>query len=293
MGAANSVHPLDGKRVIFLGNSYVYYGQTVLNRHRSVLGQAERMRDKGYFYQLCRLRGAEVDVTNWTFGGHGLCDLFGAPCAHHGLCEGRRHELDLTDRAYDYVFASPGGGERSAASLAADFDYITRFFREANPNVRIICFGNLGAHGYSSFGKVLPSIYGYYPTLEDMGVTIADWGGIIKGIIDGRYAVSGGTQSYSASTFVVKDGFHPNQLTGYITSLTAYCAVTGERAEGMPYAFCGDGAVHPRFDRTAYLDKYYNSPEETNYPAVLDSPADMLGIQRLIDWYLAEKPYRA
>ena len=38
---------LDGKRVIFIGNSYVYYGRSVLGRSTSIMTQAERENDKG------------------------------------------------------------------------------------------------------------------------------------------------------------------------------------------------------------------------------------------------------
>lgn len=283
---------LDGKKVIFIGNSYVYYGQTVMNKPKSVLTQAERSNDHGYFYQLCRACGAEVEVTNWTFGGHGLTDLFSEPCLRPGSCEGHRHEFELTDRAFDYVIVSPGGGERSAQNIASDFAYIVNFFRDANPDVRIVCLGNLGAHGYSSFRTVLPAIFNYYRTLEDMGIIIADWGGIVNGIIDGEYAVPGAAQAYTAKSFIVKDGFHPNPLAGCITCLTAYCAITGESAVGKPYHFFGDSGLNPKFDFGLYSGKYYTTPEESNYTDVFASPADMLGIQRLIDWYLAERPYR-
>ena len=42
---------LDGKRVIFIGNSYVYHGRTVMNVSSSVMTQAARENDKGIFYQ--------------------------------------------------------------------------------------------------------------------------------------------------------------------------------------------------------------------------------------------------
>ena len=52
---------LDGKRVIFIGNSYVYYGRTVINQSTSVMTQAERENDKGFFYQLCKENGYEIN----------------------------------------------------------------------------------------------------------------------------------------------------------------------------------------------------------------------------------------
>ena len=128
MEEINEKVSLDGKRVIFIGNSYVYYGRAVINQSTSVMTQAERENDKGFFYQLCKENGYEVNVTNWTFGGHGLADFFGAPCAHSSsACKGTRHEDELKNRYYDYVFVSPGGGARQASTIADDFDNIIKF----------------------------------------------------------------------------------------------------------------------------------------------------------------------
>ena len=44
---------LDGKKVIFIGNSYVYYGNCVINPGRTPWKMEDRNKDKGYFYQLC------------------------------------------------------------------------------------------------------------------------------------------------------------------------------------------------------------------------------------------------
>ncbi len=283
---------LDGKRVIIIGNSYVYYGRSVINRSSSIMTQAERENDKGFFYQLCRANGQEVNVTNWTFGGHGLADFFGAPCAHaSSACRGTRHEDELKNRYYDYVFVSPGGGDRQAETLAADFDYLIKFFKDANPDVKIVCLANLGCHGYSSFGTDLPAIYNYYSTLADKGVIMADWGGLVYRIMHGIYTVPGGTQTYGENSFIVKDGYHPNMLAGYITTLMAYCAVTGESAVGQTYAFCNDSKLNTKFNFTNYVNEYYTSAKTTNFPDIFASESDMKGIQELVDKYLAEKTY--
>ena len=283
---------LDGKRVIFIGNSYVYYGRTVINKSTSVMTQAERENDKGFFYQLCRENGMEVNVTNWTFGGHGLADFFGAPCAHSSsACYGTRHEDELKNRCYDYVFVSPGGGTRQASTLAADFEYLIKFFSEANPDVKIICLANLGCHGYSSFGTDLPDIYNYYPTLAEKGVIMADWGGLVYRIMHGIWSVPGGTQTYGENSFIVKDGFHPNMLAGYITTLMAYCAVTGESAVGQTYGFCNDRSINAKFNFNTYVRDYYTSEITTNFPEIFASASDMRGIQELVDRYLSEKTY--
>ena len=283
---------LDGKRVIFIGNSYVYYGRTVINKSTSVMTQAERENDKGFFYQLCKENGMEVNVTNWTFGGHGLADFFGAPCAHSSsACYGTRHEDELKNRYYDYVFVSPGGGERQASTLAADFDYLINFFKEANPDVKIVCLANLGCHGYSSFGTDLPKIYNYYPTLAEKGVIMADWGGLVYRIMHGIWSVPSGTQTYGENSFIVKDGFHPNMLAGYITTLMAYCAVTGESAVGQTYDFCNDRGINAKFNFNVYVRDYYTTEITTNFPDIFASENDMRGIQELVDKYLAENTY--
>ena len=283
---------LDGKRVIFIGNSYVYYGRTVINKSTSVMTQAERENDKGFFYQLCKENGMEVNVTNWTFGGHGLADFFGAPCAHSSsACYGTRHEDELKNRYYDYVFVSPGGGERSAQTIADDFDYIIKFFTDANPNVKIICLANLGCHGYSSFGTDLPDIYNYYPALAEKGVIMADWGGLVYRIMHGIWSVPSGTQTYGENSFIVKDGFHPNMLAGYITTLMAYCAVTGESAVGQTYDFCNNVRIHAKFSFNNYVKDYYTTEITTNFPDIFASESDMRGIQELVDRYIAENTY--
>ncbi len=283
---------LDGKRVIFIGNSYVYYGRTVINKSSSVMTQAERENDKGFFYQLCKENGQEVNVTNWTFGGHGLADFFGAPCAHSSsACRGTRHENQLKNRYYDYVFVSPGGGERQAQTLAADFDNIIKFFKEANPDVKIVCLGNLGCHGYSSFGTDLPAIYNYYSTLAEKGVIMADWGGLVYRIMHGIYTVPGASQTYGKNSFIVKDGYHPNMLAGYITTLMAYCAVTGESAVGQSYEFCNNPRLNAKFNFKDYVADYYTDAKSTNFPDIFKSEGDMKGIQKLVDKYIAEKTY--
>ena len=83
---SNAAKMLNGKKVIFIGCSYTYYGYVVhrggmyqdsQNKH---LTQAERTNDQAFFYQLCKANGAEVAVTDWTFGGHDLTDLFDGHC---------------------------------------------------------------------------------------------------------------------------------------------------------------------------------------------------------------------
>ena len=82
-------HPLDGKKFIFIGNSYTYYGKCVLDKGQSVYSQSSRVNDQGLFYQICKANGIDVNVTNFTFGGHTLEDHYSGCCnadrGHDGL----------------------------------------------------------------------------------------------------------------------------------------------------------------------------------------------------------------
>ncbi len=286
-GESNESHPLDGKRFLFIGNSYVYYGNTVIAKDKSLVEQKYRVNDTGYFYQLCRANGAEVSVTNWTFGGHKLGHLFGAPCTCKGSCYGVEHEKYLDDPYYDYVIVSPGGGTASEAEIAQDFAYITDFFREANPDVKIVCLANEAPYRLS-----LPGIYTHYKVLEEQGVIIAEWGKMLYDISNGYRTVEGMTHEVTRSSFFVDDGYHPNPLTGYLTSLTLYCTLTGESAVGQTYAFCRDTSLGKRFDMAVFKSDYYKTLT-TNFEEIMDTEADMRALQALVDTYIAEKPYRA
>ncbi len=288
---------LNGKKIIFIGNSYVFYGNAVIRIPLTELTQERRSNDRGYFYQICKSEGIDVSVTNWTFGGHGLAHLFGAPCAHKKECFGQIHEDYLTDRYFDYVVVSPGGGLESSKNIDADFERIMKFFTEANPNVKFVCLGNLGAYGYSSYKYFLPDVINYYKELEKKGVIIADWGTLVSDLISGNAVPEGARFEYNKESFIVsrteKDGFHPNILTGYITALFLYSAITGDSAVGKSYEFCSDKSISERCDFKYYLKEFYClDGSHTNFIDILNSKSDILGIQKLIDKYIEEKPYR-
>ena len=69
-----------------------------------------------------------------------------------------------------------------------------------------------------------------------------------------------------------------------------YCTITGEPAEGQPYDFWNDKNLHSQFDPVSYLEYGYKLGP-TNYQDIFASEADMLGIQQLLDRYMAEKAY--
>ena len=280
-------------KVLFLGNSFVYMGLSVIEKKQTVLTIGPRQHDKGYFYQLCQANGFDVDVTNWTFGGHRLDQLFMEKCNCDRDCYGKNHLKNLTDKYYDYVIASPGSGTKSAEGLIRDFEYITDFFRAENPDVKIICCGNMSATGYTADPEYRnPEIYNQYQVLEDMGILVADWGGVAKRLMTGEYSTGTGKYDYYNHTFVIsKDDYHPSQLSGYITTLMLYCVITGESAIGQPYDFCGNGYLNDLFDFDTYIKRYYTKGG-TNYPEIFADSVEMAAIQYLVDQHIQNKPYR-
>ena len=280
---------LDGKKVLFIGNSYTYYGKVVLEKKQTVLDQTARDDDHGYFYHLCKANGKTVEVTNWTFGGHHFADLFGTCDADRG-CNGVDHSSFLIDRNFDYVVMQQGSGSRNDVEAMSRVDAVMEMFREENPDVKFVFLVQTDVHNKSYWWK------SEIKTLEEKGVIVVDWGALVCDIINGVTTVPGATEEYNKNSFIVcksaSDGYHPNMLTGYITALMTYCAITGESAVGQSYAFCGDTTVQSAFNFNKFISTYYTyDGATTNFDRIFASESDMRGIQQLIDTYLAEKPY--
>lgn len=285
---------LDGKKIIFIGDSFVYYGQTVLEKSQSYLKQSDRINDKGYFYQLCKANGENVSVTNFTFGGHGLSSFCSGSCNTEKVCKGEDHFSYLTDRNYDYVVVSgQRASDTTTESFLGDIRFIMEMFQAANPNVKFVYLCSSGAHNVSVATTFPVNILNNLKTIEEWGFTIVDWGKLVADVIKGETTVPGALQSYNKNSFVVckssSDGYHPNQLAGYITTLMTYCAITGKSAVGQTYAF----AETTWRSFAEFKSKYYTyNGATTNYPEIFKSESDMKGLQTLIDRYLEEKSYR-
>ena len=304
--SGDRVNPLNGKKFIFVGNSYTYYGQTVIGGSSSTLTQSKRSNDNGFFYQLCKNNGAEVSVTNWTFDGHNLRYLFSDSCgATNKPCVGENHKTYLTDRYFDYVVLQPGKSDIVDGTSAEDVAAVQSmldFFKSANPNVKFVLL--VPYHCYGTIGSDLLLAKTYLNSLktyESQGMIVSDWGGVVMDILNKKVQVPNSTLSYTKNTFVIsksaKDGYHPNMLSGYITTLTTYCAITGERARGKTYAFCNDANLRPKessyyFDFANFITTFYKNGATTNFDKVFASKTDMLGIQKLVEEHITAKAYR-
>lgn len=282
--SAEAKAALDGKRILFVGNSYTYYGRVVIPQG-STLSQAERNNNQGMFYYMCQEKGIDVEVTNWTFGGHDLTDSLGHSCTMTGEpCEGVDHLGHLTDPAFDYVCLQPYFEDEYTGDMVSHLKPFMDFFREANPDVKFLL---LIPHMTYVRNFVWREDY---KAVADEGVIICDWGTMLNDILNKRVEVPGGTQQYFFGTFVIsqneKDGHHQNLLVGYLTAQMVYCAITGESAVGQPYGFADDSSIHPEFDMEAYQKRYYTYEPFTNFVDVYRSESDMNGLQQLIDQYI-------
>ncbi len=286
-------HPLDGKKFIFIGNSYTYYGKCVIGKKTTNQSQSDRSHDKGYFYQIAKENGADIEVTNWTYGNHCLEDTFGGNCAADRGCNGHDHTKDLTDRYFDYVMFQESS--KRIDNFLESVDTLMALFRAANPNVKFFCLVPLRLYELNSAEckQALKNL----KTVEDKGVTVVDWGRLTYDVYKGNTEVPGSKLTYNRNSFVISqsasDGHHQNLLAGYITAQMTWCALTGDSAVGQEYRFVGNPRVHPEFDLNEYRSTYYTyGNTATNFDTALQSKTEIHGFQQLIDKYLAEKAYR-
>ena len=281
---------LENKKVIFFGNSFTYYGKCVLDKGQSTYAQSSRDEDKGLFYQICKANGIDVNVTNFTFGGHTLEDHYSGCCNADRGHDGLEHLSYITDWNYDYVILQNGSRSAALNDVYAECEPLIERFRAANPDVKIIFL--VQHQAYVTNYDWLPSV----PKLEEKGVMVVDWGSIVYDLMNGNVAVPGAEQTYSKNSFVVaqsaSDGYHQNVLSGYITAVSAFCSITGEKAVDQVYDFGDDHFILGDAALESYKAKYYKPDSgntydySTNFIEILNSDADMQGIQKIIDEYL-------
>lgn len=305
-------HVLDGKKIIFIGNSYTYYGNMVQTRtwdpsNNDIMLQRFN-NELGGFYRLCSQNGANVFVTNWTYGSHTLQDLFGGGCFDKNRHPGYDHLEDLrkySDMHYDYVViqAPTGGAITNIEDYKCLLGYVCNIFREVNPDVKIIYSVPTLLYTQSDV-RGTEILEANDAIISEFNLTEANWGKLIYSILTGEATVENSTEEYTNNTFLVSksadDGFHPNLLTGYISTQMIYSLITGEKAVGQDYSFYTDANFGGNFNLETVLKTYYTydniSPAEsetkltgddlTNFPEVFASKSEMTGIQKLIDEYI-------
>ena len=268
---------LDGKKVAFIGNSFIYYGNCVING-----GQGST--DTGYFYQLARRNGESVTVYDYVYGGRNLKYIYNNTLKSLSASV-------LAD--IDYVFLSEAGENNSA--IIQDLTNIMKLFPEKTQFLYL-------CHSYTYY-KGHSNITSAFARMQELGISVVNWGELVYRVSNGSDRVSGVTETYNKETFVKNnsgatngsgvvgagssgDAHHPNPLSGYLTALMAYTAITGRSAVGQPYDFCSDSGIHRFFDLNAFEKAHYNGSKTTNFLKVFASESDMRGLQMLADAYI-------
>jgi len=272
---------LDRKKVIFIGNSFIYFGGCV-----DVRNPKPSLDDRGFFEELCRANGETVSVTDATYGGHHFYDF-----VDRCYCEGAAtHEggsdllagLDLA--SYDYIVMAESGDrfddDAVHGSTVENFGKIRKRFIDAGCEGRFVYC--IHTYPYTSKKFYCDFAVAQAEELRRDGVVIVNWGAsVYEAISSGR--LPGTDAAFDKNSFIVKrsakDGYHPNLLTGYISALAVRHALTGDASEGQPYDFC----------RTVRdFDEYYESNygfegSESNFREIFDDPSAMRALQSLID----------
>jgi uncharacterized repeat protein (TIGR02543 family) len=268
---------LDGKTVLFIGNSFVYYGGAVEHG-------GQKKTDKGWFYEICKANGENVTVYDCTYGSHHLYDFTTSGCKSGSCHSGADLLKGIPFNSIDYVFISESGDNNS--NFVKDVKNIVKRFPSSTKFIYL-------AHSYT-YSKNHTKIINNLDNLQSMGIDIVVWGKLVDDVIDGRVSVPGATVTYKKNSFIKNkgDSYHPNPLAGYITAQMAYCALTGKTAVGqMPNLYAiGDTLKYGKsaVGYKAYISTHYNSSSNTNFKAIMNSKSDIEGLQKLMDKYLAK-----
>ena len=286
---------LDGKKVAFLGCSYTFRTYTVHKGMGMPSGMGDRAHDQETFYQFCKAKGAEVDVLDWTFSKHSLSDL--VDLRQCKRCS-RHHLDDLTDRYYDYVVMHDIFVFSTAEEYLQIAEKTMALFREANPNVQFYYVLHNGTYSQNYTEEWREAI----TLIENAGAKFIDWASLVWDIINGQTEVPGAKYEYNKQSFIISqsptDGYHPNPLVGYLYSLMVYCAITGEKAVGQPYAFMTTQEQLEKWENYKRVQYTYDdssterNERDTKFVEILSSAEDVKGLQTLVDSYMS-KPSKA
>lgn len=274
----STVTPLDGKRVMFAGNSMLYYGEVVINSNGSPTQK------KGIFEKIAESFGDSVKVTNFTYGSAGFFDgrskagTDGLPSnmSNYGLYQ-------LMTTLHPNYYGNPAG---NAMDSFYDQDFVIFQQRGAHVADSYAQLGKLAALfppktkfavmiTHYDIAEKANNLAALKKTQKD-GWMILPWGELVSDLWNGR--VGGMGYKYTRADFVnTKDNQHPNFLTGYIEALMTYCALTGNTADGAGYSFVSRSLTY-----------YPGGASTTKFATVLGDAEEMSRIQNLIDKRLYE-----
>ncbi len=277
---AESLVSLDGKTVMVVGNSMLYYGNCVIH------GEAGKS-DEGYLYQLISSFGENATVIDHTYSGKTLKYIYS-----NYLKDISSEELEKVD----YVILAEANKSTDNIpevyrSIRALFPEKTEFFFMCHPMMY-----------YNNLEIIISGV----EELRNEDIEIIDWGRLVYDVFSGNTAVPGSTMKFDFCSFIKDNTFvkdakgklianpngdnkHPNPLSGYVCAQMIYSAITNRSALYSPYVFCFDTDINTAFNIDAFALKHYSGDKTTNFTDIFRSPADMFGLQTLMDKYLAEE----
>lgn len=266
------VASLKGKKYIVIANSMVYYGGFV---QKGSAGSA----DPGMFHKLLKAYDMEGTVIDCTQGNHYLSDYISTcnTCDSHP-----NHLAGQNFDSFDYVILSEAGSNTS--TFLSDCRALYAKF----PNAKKVYIN----HVYSVY-KGHKNILNNLKVLHEQDdVTIVNCGQFAYDIYTGAVKVPEGSLSYSDrytfTNHAGSDTHHPNPLLGYIMTQMTFCALTGMDADYDGYSSliksCKFAAGSTSY--ADYYSKYYTTPADHPFTAVIDNYAEMKGIQQLIPQYI-------
>ena len=289
----DKLSPLNNKKAIFIGNSFVYWGNCVSYiPYKNIADSVDietRLKgyDNGYFNQICKSNEINMNVYNFTYGGQNL----------EWIYANRLTKLDTSFFAdIDYVFISEAG--QNEATFKNTVKKIAKLFPNAEEVVYL-------AHEYT-FRTNATHIINALDDLAAEGMKIVSWGELVYDVHSGKISVPGAKLSYNKNSFIKNstgamsqdaavislsgngDTFHQNPLSGYITAQMCFSVISGISAQGQKYDFCWDKSLGAQYDFDNFLKHQYNNGQTSNFVKIFNSASDMAGLQKLMDTYLAK-----
>ncbi len=271
---------LNGKTIMIIGNSMIYYGNCVIS------GDAGK-EDCGYFYQLIASNGEKAKVIDHTYPGLRLDEIYD------------NYLKKLNPSAFkniDYVVMSEAAQKNK--DLLGTCRRIMALFPEGT-QFRFMCHPIM-------YDRGMKSLITGVETLRKNGIEVVDWGKMVYDIYTGAITVPGATLTFDRASFIkdnvgyfngtasvssgaAGDNKHPNPLSGYVAAQMLYSSITNRSAVFADYSYCDNSSIHKLFNISAFAASHYTGTVKTNFTQIFRSPKNMLGLQQLIDIYLEKE----
>ncbi len=250
---------LDGAKVMFVGNSFLYYGYCTTTKNKIVFD------DRGYFYDVAKAMGDDVYVTAITYGGKGFKSLYDILVDNYPNYYGKGSRMDDFYNQ-DFVILQQEGSNASSTE-----EYAEKIMALFPPETRFAFF----IHHHNAQNNHTNVIRAAEKLRNEKGVIYISAGHMMVDVWKGNVKVPGATLTYNKNSFVVNhsDSHHPNYLNGYLTALSCYYGLTGNSILDCPHDFV----------RTTM--EYYTKAT-SNYDKILASEADMRGLKQLVEEYI-------